>query len=946
MDRRGRQTRIVGRTGELQVLTHLLESVPEAPSRIVFVEGEAGIGKTRLIDEAIARFDDRFTVCRGRAHELEGDRPFGALLDALDVDEQSPDSDRAAVAALVHSGEWTPTGENTGLPYRILDRMLTLLERDATREPVALILDDLHWADEFTVLATYYLGRRLTHLPVVIIVMSRPAPSNHLAKVIDRIDELGAVHIPLGPLSDDAVETLALDLLAARPGPQLQEQLATARGNPFFIIELISALQREGAIHKSPHLAEVPNAHVPPVVRDVILRRFDYLSQPAHALLRTASLLGPTFSLVDLALAVGRPAIELAPFVDEAIAGRLLDAGDRISFRHELVRRCIYEHMPEPVRKALHLEIGHRFADAEAEPRKVAAHLSLGAPPGDDTAVRWLELAAARVFDAFPTVAAELLERALAIAGTPHPRRRALTFDCIQALNWAGRPSEAEELARRTLALKPSPGEAVVVETALARSLLLQGRWSEGAAAYENIAASLPRSDPSRATAVAEATLASVFGVNFDHAHGLALEAIALGREHADALAVCLANCALSALEVFVGNLDEAVRRSREAVDVAMTADNSQPRRRSPHFFHGICLIEADRLDEAEQTLHEGRRVCEELGTVWNLPLFNFAIAGIPFWKGEWEQAVVELETGFTLAHDTDTRWGIVLLKSVLAYIAIHRNMIDVATAHLEEADRELASSGTQFGTEWLMWTRALLLETTGAHEQAYTLLKGAWDMATQMGIVNYHRLIGPDLAQMAARAEDTLQLDEIVQSSELMAQRMQTSSARGSAQWVRAIADDDPSIFLDAVATYRASPRRVEYARLCEDAGGCLARAGELEQARALFDEALFVYERAEAVRNTQRTLATMRSFGIRRGRRGRLRSQKTGWESLTDAELRVVRMVAEGLSNPAIGNRLFVSRRTVESHVGSALAKLGISSRVELATMAATRAESHTAK
>jgi DNA-binding CsgD family transcriptional regulator len=140
-------------------------------------------------------------------------------------------------------------------------------------------------------------------------------------------------------------------------------------------------------------------------------------------------------------------------------------------------------------------------------------------------------------------------------------------------------------------------------------------------------------------------------------------------------------------------------------------------------------------------------------------------------------------------------------------------------------------------------------------------------------------------------------------------------------------------------VDAYAQDPRPLELALAAEDAGVACARHGEVDSAVPLLAQALAGYESLEAGRDTARAEARLRDLGVRRGRRGARRRPPTGWESLTPTEHRVVDLVVEGLSNPKIGERLFISRRTVQTHLAHVFTKLGISSRTQLAAEATRR-------
>jgi DNA-binding CsgD family transcriptional regulator len=150
-------------------------------------------------------------------------------------------------------------------------------------------------------------------------------------------------------------------------------------------------------------------------------------------------------------------------------------------------------------------------------------------------------------------------------------------------------------------------------------------------------------------------------------------------------------------------------------------------------------------------------------------------------------------------------------------------------------------------------------------------------------------------------------------------------------------LVEQDPDTLVRAVAVYRESPRPLERAEACEDSAELLAKAGRMEEAIALWDEAVGLYDGLGAERDLARVAAQLRQHGVKRGTRRRHVRATTGWESLTGTEHKVVGLVAQRLSNPEVAERLFISRHTVESHLKHIYRKLGLSSRRELAAMAA---------
>ena len=353
---------------------------------IVLVEGEAGIGKTRLLAKALEDARGRgMHVAAGRAEELERTRPFGVLAGALGCARSSPDPRRAAIAGLLAAPAAGDQGPITvtsypGLRFRVVDAFTDLVEELALAGPVMLGLDDLQWADPSSLLTVGALARRLTGLPVGVIGCLRPSPrAAELNRLASALDAAGARHLTLHPLTREAVTGLVAQAVAAEPGPRLLAEVAGAAGNPLFITELLGALAQEEAITTVGGRAEVAETVLPPTLRLTILRRLSFLSEPTLQALRSASILGSGFSPTDLATVTGRPAVDLSVVLGEAMRARVLeDGGDRLRFRHELIRDAIYGDLAGSVRRALHREAGQRLAQAGAPALQVAEQFRRG----------------------------------------------------------------------------------------------------------------------------------------------------------------------------------------------------------------------------------------------------------------------------------------------------------------------------------------------------------------------------------------------------------------------------------------------------------------------------------------------------------------------------------------------------------------------------------------
>jgi DNA-binding CsgD family transcriptional regulator len=338
-------------------------------------------------------------------------------------------------------------------------------------------------------------------------------------------------------------------------------------------------------------------------------------------------------------------------------------------------------------------------------------------------------------------------------------------------------------------------------------------------------------------------------------------------------------------------------------------------------------------MAEADRVLREGLRRSEELGLAVHMPFYHAQLGALRLFTGEWDDAVAELEAAIHVGEEQ--QWGALILpRSLLALLAIHRNQLLAAEEALALAEREFAETGSAYGLDVMMWVRALLLGVR-SDAQALTVLETAWAGPLIKRPPQLVR-IGPDLVRLAVTGERPELGQAVVEAMEEATASSSVASWRGAALWSRGLLHGDADALVDAVRAYQQASRPVERARACEDAASALSGVGRREEAAALLEDAVGVYDRVGASLDLTRAVAALRAMGIRRGRRGARRRPLRGWESLTPTELEVVRLVAQGLTNVEIGRRLFISRRTVETHLSHVFGKLGVSSRVQLAAQA----------
>ena len=929
----------------MAVLGEALDQVGSGRSAVVvLIEGEAGIGKTRLLEEALRDARGRgMQVAAGRAEELEQTRPFGLVTDAFGCVRSALDPRRAAIAELLAGGGGdrgpiTVTSD-PGLRFCVIDAFADLAEDLALSGPLVIGVDDLQWADPSSLVTLAALSRRLAYLPVALIGCLRPWPRRaELDRLSGALDAAGARHVILGGLADDAVRDLVAEAVAAVPGQGLLARMAGTAGNPLFVTELLGALIQEGAIQTAGGEAEATEVPLPPTLRLTILRRISFLPEDTLLTLRAASVLGSCFSLTDLATVTGRASLDLSVELEQAIRASVLeDDGIRLRFRHDLIRASIYQELPVSMRRALHREAGLRLAQAGAPALQVAEHLARGATSGDVETVTWLARAAREAAARSPDIAADLLARAAGLMPAADPGRDGLLAEQASSLMLSGRITEAETACRNLLGRPVDQSAAGSARICLGHALLAQGqaaaalRELERAGEYPVLAAT------DRAAAQAWASYARLALGDLDGASATAGKALSAAATAGDHLSVSIAMASLALVSEFHGDLRDGLRIIDEAIRLADESPRRLGHRYPLHAIRGWLLLEYDRPEEARASIGAGRRICEELGVRWPLPSYLVFGAYERFVTGEWDDALAELEAGFDLADEIGETYSRVYAHGTLSLIRFHRNDLRRAREAAEAAEQDLLGRAPGYRMTLAAWPRALVAEAGGEPARALAIMSGAWDTCARAGMALEYPAVGPDLVRLMLTLGHRERARSVSTAVSEVASANDVPWMTGAALRCRGLIEDDAEILEAAAAAYARGSRRLQAAAAYEDAGAAHSRRGHTDRARPLLEQAIGIYEHLGATRDFARAEAVLREAGVRRGRRGPRHRPQIGWPSLTPAEHTIATLVAQGLSNPQIGDRLYISRRTVQAHLAHVFAKLDITSRAQLAAAAA---------
>ena len=344
-----------------------------------------------------------------------------------------------------------------------------------------------------------------------------------------------------------------------------------------------------------------------------------------------------------------------------------------------------------------------------------------------------------------------------------------------------------------------------------------------------------------------------------------------------------------------------------------------------------------DRLGEASVAVRTLVAEAERYASPYQLVPCRVRAADVFYEVGRWDEAMAELETAAEGGVPVSPLYRLVL-HGLWALIAAHRDEEATAEAHLAAVtDQSVPAALEAHFSQYLVMARAVLAERRGQPRQALAVLADSV-RADHPADLAERRLWLPDLIRLAVAAGDAATAQAAAAAAADHAGSQVTPSRAAAAGHCRGLLEGDPVPLLAAADTYRTVGRPLELGRVLEDAAVVLAGRGDLPAARAAYAEAVEQYTALRADWDLLRADSRLRRHGIRRPRRRRRRRRPAaGWEALTPTELTVAYLVADGLPNPDIAARLFLSRRTVEVHVSHILAKLGARSRVEIAREAA---------
>jgi DNA-binding CsgD family transcriptional regulator/predicted ATPase len=933
-----RRASLLERDRELTEFGDALTLAQEGRGRVVLVDAPAGLGKTTLLAAAChAAVEAGFNCLRARATELERDFAYGCVRQLLEpVVAKASDTERDRLFAGA-AGLATPLFAPAGVPrpapaadsaFSMLHGLYWLLDNLAADGPVALAVDDIHWCDTESLHFFNYLAPRLDGLSLAVFATTRSGEGvTELARLAAGPE---TTVLRPRPLSTGGIVRLAERALDTEVAPEFAAACREATGgNPFLVEALLREVGERGLSPDSVEAAGVRGI-APAAVAEAVLLRLSERPAAATALVRAVAVIGDGASLAEAARLAELSEEEAAGAADLLIALGLLRAADGLEFTHPIVREAVYADLGAHERATAHAQAARILAETGASDERVAAQIVEAESAGDPERGELLRRVAADALGrGAPAAAVAWLGRAL--EEPPEAESRAtVLLELGSAELRVAAPAAADHLAEAAELLH-EPGQLATAARLRALALTWSGNPDGAVEALEAAIEAVEPRDRELAL-VLEAEHAA-------HAQEAGLERRAPAAKRLEHYAdldgatpgerLVLATLAFERARASESE-SEAVAQLERALAGGRLLDEQAVDVAGPFYLLLVGLLATDALELAAACLEQAIAQARAQASI---PALAFVIefrGWVSLRRGAVADAEDDARTALELLTEHDIELGSAFALALLIEALLEAGQV-------EAAERALAESDLGYEIPPGLATNDLL-EARGLLRLAQGRTRAGLDDLVEFG--RRDELWGganPLASRWRSRAAlGVAALGDVERARRMTdedlgrARRWGAASGIGVALRVAALVQETPSVHLlrEAVEALERSPARLEHAGALVDLGAALRRANSRAEARGHLEHGLDLAGRCGAGVLAERARTELRAAG------GRVSDPSgSGVETLTVSERRVAELAAQGQSNPEIAQSLFVTRKTVETHLGRVYRKLGIPGRMQLA-------------
>lgn len=902
---------MLGRGAEWARIEAGLAALPDG-GVVIALQGTPGVGKTTLWQAGVtgARAQG-FTVLASAPGEPDAGLAFAGLGDLCaelpdEIVDELPEPQRRALSrALLIEGDTDVAPNPQALPRAVL----TVLRSLASRAPVLVAVDDEQWLDPPTARALAFALPRLRDAPLGVLMARRPATDGALWPVLTDDHHDSVVRIGVDPLDGPTIDAL----LAVRLGRRLSRRVcqrvyAASGGNPLYALAIAREL-RNGAEH-----GDVP---IPRTLTDAIAGRLDGLSDSAtRALLAVAAASRATLAVVQ-AVVDGFALSDL----DAALASEVIEVtGDRVRFTHPLLASTLYGAAPPAQRRALQ----RRLAEVIEDPQQRARHLALGAEGPDRGVATVIEQGAtvAEVRGA-PDIAAELLEEAARLTSADAVETRRLRLIRAGELYVTG--GDLERSRELLTSLLPELAAGPVRARALHALAMATVNWNAADALREEALANAQGHDRLRARILLDRSGSSSNRAQFAAMATYAHEALLAAERAGDSGLLASALASKVTADLFIGRPVDAQSLRRA---VALEDPNQTTSRGSPSGTAALIAYWCDDYASARPQMQRTIQRARDHGEQYDLGALLLELSVLEWYAGDVELA----ETLRAASHETPTDNNDLWPTMAAAMFALRRGELEHAR---EAADRAIAIAqalGDLLIEEFpIMVLAALDLwagQPAAAHARAHALRTSF--TADGFGFISALTLdmwtLDIEALIAMTRLEEAQELADDLSNRARIVENPNAIAVAARCQGLVLAARGEVTAALEqmhaALAAHEMRLLRPELARTLLEQGSLLRRAKQKNAAKDSLQQALAIFEQIGARLWADRARDELDRIGLRRQTQ----------EGLTPAQARVVELVCAGYSNKQIASTLYMSLRSVESHLTKAYRQLGVKSRAQL--------------